>query len=43
MILTTGLYAVLWGKEKEEEMTDDDSRLSTSGPLSSGTVALLQT
>ncbi|XWS30338.1 hypothetical protein CRYUN_Cryun24cG0108800 [Craigia yunnanensis] len=43
VILTTGLYAVLWGKAKEEKMTEDDSCLSTSGPLSSGTVPLLQT
>ncbi|XVF16469.1 hypothetical protein REPUB_Repub10bG0033500 [Reevesia pubescens] len=42
VILSTGLYAVLWGKSKEEEMTDEDSGLSTSGALSSETVTLLQ-
>ncbi|XWS40777.1 hypothetical protein CRYUN_Cryun17cG0024600 [Craigia yunnanensis] len=42
VILTTGLYAVLWGKAKEEEITDDDSGLSTLVHLSSGTVPLLQ-
>ncbi|XVF60365.1 hypothetical protein PTKIN_Ptkin08bG0039400 [Pterospermum kingtungense] len=38
VVLTAGLYAVLWGKAKEEEMIDDGS-----GTLSSGTVPLLQT
>ncbi|XVF60369.1 hypothetical protein PTKIN_Ptkin08bG0039700 [Pterospermum kingtungense] len=42
VILITGLYAVLWGKAKEEEMREDDSSLNTIGTLSSGTVPLLQ-
>ncbi|XP_022773700.1 WAT1-related protein At5g40230-like [Durio zibethinus] len=42
VIITAGLYAALWGKAKEQEMTDDDSGLSTLGPLSRGTVPLLQ-
>ncbi|XVF60363.1 hypothetical protein PTKIN_Ptkin08bG0039200 [Pterospermum kingtungense] len=42
VILSTGLYAVLWGKAKEEEMKDDDSGSNTLGPLSSVTVPLLQ-
>lgn len=44
VILSIGLYVVLWGKAKEEEiMTDDDSGLSSLGPLSSTvTVPLLQ-
>ncbi|XVF60364.1 hypothetical protein PTKIN_Ptkin08bG0039300 [Pterospermum kingtungense] len=42
VILITGLYAVLWGKAKEEEMTDDDSGSSTLGSVSGGTVPLLQ-
>ncbi|MBA0666013.1 hypothetical protein Goklo_002470 [Gossypium klotzschianum] len=33
VILTIGLYAVLWGKAKEEEMKDDGSGLSTKVPL----------
>ncbi|XP_012459521.1 WAT1-related protein At5g40240 [Gossypium raimondii] len=33
VILTIGLYAVLWGKAKEEEMKDDGSGLSTKAPL----------
>ncbi|XVF16468.1 hypothetical protein REPUB_Repub10bG0033400 [Reevesia pubescens] len=42
MILSAGLYAVLWGKAKEEERTDeDDSGLSSSGLLSSSKVPLL--
>ncbi|XWS44208.1 hypothetical protein CRYUN_Cryun15aG0024500 [Craigia yunnanensis] len=35
LILSARLYAVLWGKAKEEEMTCHDSGLSSSGPLSS--------
>ncbi|XWS30336.1 hypothetical protein CRYUN_Cryun24cG0108600 [Craigia yunnanensis] len=42
-ILSAGLYAVLWGKAKEEEMSsDDESGSSSSGPLSSCKVSLLQ-
>ncbi|XP_016753078.1 WAT1-related protein At5g40240 [Gossypium hirsutum] len=33
VILTIGLYSVLWGKAKEEEMKDDGSGLSTKDPL----------
>ncbi|XVE67979.1 hypothetical protein DITRI_Ditri09bG0031500 [Diplodiscus trichospermus] len=43
LILSAGLYAVLWGKAKEEEMNDDDASSSiSSGPLSSSKVSFLQ-
>ncbi|XWS40779.1 hypothetical protein CRYUN_Cryun17cG0024700 [Craigia yunnanensis] len=43
LILSAGLYAVLWGKAKEEEMTyNEDSGSRSSGPLPSSKVSLLQ-
>ncbi|XVF60367.1 hypothetical protein PTKIN_Ptkin08bG0039500 [Pterospermum kingtungense] len=43
LLLSAGLYAVLWGKAKEEEMSfDDDSGSSSCAPLSSCQVSLLQ-
>ncbi|XVF16467.1 hypothetical protein REPUB_Repub10bG0033300 [Reevesia pubescens] len=43
LILSAGLYAVLWGKAKEEERTDDVCGSSSSGPaLPSCKVSLLQ-
>ncbi|XVE67977.1 hypothetical protein DITRI_Ditri09bG0031300 [Diplodiscus trichospermus] len=43
LILSAGLYAVLWGKAKEEEMSHDDaSGPSSSERLSSAKVSLLQ-
>ncbi|XVF60371.1 hypothetical protein PTKIN_Ptkin08bG0039900 [Pterospermum kingtungense] len=43
LILSAGVYAVLWGKAKEEEITcDDDSGSSGPGLLSSHKVSLLQ-
>ncbi|XVE67976.1 hypothetical protein DITRI_Ditri09bG0031200 [Diplodiscus trichospermus] len=44
LILSAGLYAVLWGKAKEEEERaddDDDSSLSSSGLLAGSKVPLL--
>ncbi|XVF60358.1 hypothetical protein PTKIN_Ptkin08bG0038700 [Pterospermum kingtungense] len=44
LILSAGLYAVLWGKAKEEKRTandDDDSGLSSSASLSDSKVPLL--
>ncbi|XVE67978.1 hypothetical protein DITRI_Ditri09bG0031400 [Diplodiscus trichospermus] len=43
-ILEAGLFAVLWGKAKDEEMThcDSASGSSSSFPLSSAKVSLLQ-
>ncbi|XP_021299077.1 WAT1-related protein At5g40240-like isoform X2 [Herrania umbratica] len=43
LILSAGLYAVLWGKAQEEDMTYYDSGSSTSsGPLSGCKVPFLQ-
>ncbi|XP_022740896.1 WAT1-related protein At5g40230-like isoform X1 [Durio zibethinus] len=42
LILSAGLYAVLWGKAQEEEMTFDDSGSSSFGPSSNCNVSLLQ-
>ncbi|XP_017974433.1 PREDICTED: WAT1-related protein At5g40240-like [Theobroma cacao] len=42
LILSAGLYAVLWGKAQEEEMTHYDSGSRSFGPLSSCKVPLLQ-
>ncbi|KAK6267393.1 hypothetical protein QUC31_018230 [Theobroma cacao] len=42
LILSAGLYAVLWGKAQGEEMTHYDSGSSSFGPLSSCKVPLLQ-
>lgn len=42
LVLSAGLYGVLWGKANEEERTDnDDSGLSSSGLLSDSKVPLL--
>ncbi|XVF14135.1 hypothetical protein REPUB_Repub09cG0031300 [Reevesia pubescens] len=41
LILSAGLYAVLWGKAKEDDMTCDDPSSSSPGHLSSSKVPLL--
>ncbi|KAK8587774.1 hypothetical protein V6N13_086748 [Hibiscus sabdariffa] len=43
VIITGGLYAVLWGKAKETEDDDQPCGLSRLGPSSDGGVPLLQT
>ncbi|GMI99160.1 hypothetical protein HRI_003585300 [Hibiscus trionum] len=41
VILSTGFYAVIWGKAKEEDMTDDDSGLNSLGNLPNNKIPLL--
>ncbi|KAK8586907.1 hypothetical protein V6N13_085923 [Hibiscus sabdariffa] len=42
VILSTGFYAVIWGKAKEENMIDNDSDLNSMGNLPNNKVPLLQ-
>ncbi|XVF14136.1 hypothetical protein REPUB_Repub09cG0031400 [Reevesia pubescens] len=42
VIIAMGFYAVIWGKAKEEERTDDDTSFSSLATSSSGKVPLLQ-
>ncbi|GMI98175.1 Usually multiple acids move in and out Transporters 40 [Hibiscus trionum] len=43
VIITSGLYVVLWGKAKEKGDNDESCGLSRLGPPSDGEVPLLQT
>ncbi|KAK8710225.1 hypothetical protein V6N13_145560 [Hibiscus sabdariffa] len=42
VILSTGFYAVIWGKAKEENMIVDDSNLNSIRNVSNNKVSLLQ-